>query len=666
MRPSRRAAAWALALLFFAALLAAGGAAAADDAHAAEAAAVAAARCPAGCTAHGNCNAAQGLCDCPLGRSGPACEDYALAACVLAPGFDTACAPGQLRSCACAAACSRAQGRTMDRPQHSTLCLLAPPPPPDAGAAALDAYLQSEQGWPNRADLGQLKPWEVVPGAMCSQACSGRGVCRIDGGRPPACHCAPDFEGNACERKRQNAPPCLNDCSSRGVCSNHTAWCACQPGFWGLDCALSMDASGAVRLRGQQGTANATAAAPNATAAAQCGPYAAFMRSIHEDLLPWADGITEQEMDAALQHTLQTTGGHQLGLGFLLRGGKLFVINGSRTDFAMVPGKAVPLIGGVKHMVTYVRALLQLADTDGAQLPDVEFVVEQSDVGNLDLSKPSAPEAWREQRRGAPLMRYCKSDDSPEILIPYHHVYERQITAQLIDAEDKPPWAQRKDVLFGYHHGYNRAAGTPTTTRMGADGMALPDWARASTRIYLRNFSEWAGAAWANSSSLEIMKGPRPMNEWRQYKYLLHIDGISCTSKLEQMLPLGSLIFKEESGYRGFFHRLLVPFEHYVPYWRHRPQELLDGLVWARAHDAEAAAIGVASQALARKFLHKEGIRCYWILLLTELGRLQRGFKPGARMAPQTLVPAEEYLAWARAADNGTNVFGTAEKLELV
>lgn len=38
------------------------------------------------------------------------------------------------------------------------------------------------------------------------------------------------------------------------------------------------------------------------------------------------------------------------------------------------------------------------------------------------------------------------------------------------------------------------------------------------------------------------------------------------------MLALGCLAFKEESGYRSFFSRMLQPFVHYVPFWVERPQ----------------------------------------------------------------------------------------------
>ena len=39
-----------------------------------------------------------------------------------------------------------------------------------------------------------------------------------------------------------------------------------------------------------------------------------------------------------------------------------------------------------------------------------------------------------------------------------------------------------------------------------------------------------------------------------------------------QALALGSLVIKEESGLRSLLSPLLRPFEHYVPFWRERPQ----------------------------------------------------------------------------------------------
>ena len=40
------------------------------------------------------------------------------------------------------------------------------------------------------------------------------------------------------------------------------------------------------------------------------------------------------------------------------------------------------------------------------------------------------------------------------------------------------------------------------------------------------------------------------------------------TFRLEQLLVMGSLVLKEESGYRAFYHHLIKPYEHYVPVWK--------------------------------------------------------------------------------------------------
>ena len=406
-------------------------------------------------------------------------------------------------------------------------------------------------------------------------------------------------------------------------------------------------------------------------------------------------------LDEARTYTIQGRNSDN-ALAFLLRAGKLYVVDGRRADMALRNG-VEPVKGTLKWLLTYVRALAHLADTYGAQLPDAEFVVAQGDFGprHFDLSKPDTEHPpWAERRR-VPLMRYCKSDDSPEILVPYvralphgspcgckmqraclataltrllsaccprqHHFYEKKVTADFIDAPEEGfvPFEQRKAALFGNHHPYDRVARTPSTSRVGADGAPLPAWARSSTRIYLMNVSAWAGAdANATGIPMEINTRALGMREWGKYKYLLHVDGITCSSKLEQELPLGSLILKESSGFRSFYHRLLVPYEHYLPYWRHRPQELLDALAWAKAHQTESAAIAAAGRTFAKRYLHKRALTCYWRMLLAEYARLQR-FQPGAALDASRLVPVDEYLRWAREGENVTGALHTAAELEL-
>jgi hypothetical protein len=48
------------------------------------------------------------------------------------------------------------------------------------------------------------------------------------------------------------------------------------------------------------------------------------------------------------------------------------------------------------------------------------------------------------------------------------------------------------------------------------------------------------------------------------YAWLFH----GSPHRLEQLLALGSLVIKEESGYQAFYHHLLQPGVHYVPFWK--------------------------------------------------------------------------------------------------
>lgn len=59
---------------------------------------------------------------------------------------------------------------------------------------------------------------------------------------------------------------------------------------------------------------------------------------------------------------------------------------------------------------------------------------------------------------------------------------------------------------------------------------------------------------------MNVKSAPRlPMHRHGQYKYLVHLDGQALSSRMDLLLPLNSLIFKEESGYKSFYHHLLKP-----------------------------------------------------------------------------------------------------------
>jgi hypothetical protein len=71
-----------------------------------------------------------------------------------------------------------------------------------------------------------------------------------------------------------------------------------------------------------------------------------------------------------------------------------------------------------------------------------------------------------------------------------------------------------------------------------ADAVGLP--------LHCRCWANSTGDARLNISNNRWM----PLSDWAQYRYVAHVDGISCSSRLEKLLALGSLVAKEDSGYR--------------------------------------------------------------------------------------------------------------------
>jgi hypothetical protein len=149
------------------------------------------------------------------------------------------------------------------------------------------------------------------------------------------------------------------------------------------------------------------------------------------------------------------------------------------------------------------------------------------------------------------------------------------------------------------------------------------------------------------SANVSYAPGALPMAEWARYRHTLHVDGISCSSRLPQQLALGGVVIREQSGYLAFYDRpgLLQPMLHFLPFWRDRPHEVLAAMEWVAANEDAAQRMAARGQAFVRRYLSKQALECFWLLLLRALARLQR-FQPGQRGGkPLRLMPVEEWLA---------------------
>eukprot|EP00195_Chlamydomonas_chlamydogama_P008851 CAMPEP_0202897950 /NCGR_PEP_ID=MMETSP1392-20130828/6577_1 /ASSEMBLY_ACC=CAM_ASM_000868 /TAXON_ID=225041 /ORGANISM="Chlamydomonas chlamydogama, Strain SAG 11-48b" /LENGTH=391 /DNA_ID=CAMNT_0049583727 /DNA_START=248 /DNA_END=1424 /DNA_ORIENTATION=- len=274
---------------------------------------------------------------------------------------------------------------------------------------------------------------------------------------------------------------------------------------------------------------------------------------------------------------------------------------------------------------TYMQVMVELEEVFGSLIPDVEFVIATSDRPMVLKHGPQQPPP--------PVFRFCTSDGHADIQIPIFHFYTKKYTQRILDMVPEVnkhyPWASKTPVLFGRFSPYWRHIHprVNVTARRGAHGEKIcQEDSESTTACRVRtHLIQWAAN---HTQHMDIRSAPKlPLTEHARYKYLLHVDGQALSSRMEQLLPMNSLVFKEESGYRTFYYHLLKPMVHYVPVWKDTPDDMLDMLAWAKQHDVEAKKIAQAGQELALKYLNKRARACYWYRLLVEFSKLLR-YKP--------------------------------------
>lgn len=92
----------------------------------------------------------------------------------------------------------------------------------------------------------------------------------------------------------------------------------------------------------------------------------------------------------------------------------------------------------------------------------------------------------------------------------------------------------------------------PYAQRIGANGKQICTTLNqaSSTTVSCavrQHFVEWSKTQDASLLDVDV-QGRMPMRRHGQFRFLAHLDGQGLSSRLEQLLTLGSVVFKEESG----------------------------------------------------------------------------------------------------------------------
>ncbi|GFR44984.1 hypothetical protein Agub_g6258, partial [Astrephomene gubernaculifera] len=274
-----------------------------------------------------------------------------------------------------------------------------------------------------------------------------------------------------------------------------------------------------------------------------CDTLGEYYDGIPQDLRHWnnSDGITREALDLASAR--YTTHGAQKGVTLAFYGGVAYVLE-------------EPKLTGLGHHInilfTYMLVMLDLQRQYGQQIPDMEFVIASSDRPLVLIST-----AAKEYGKGLipPVMRFCSSDEHADIKIPIFHFYTKKYTQAYLQPgaqwAAEHPWSSRKPVVFGRFSRYLRHVHplAASTLRRGAHNKTICKQETSATLScpVRSHFMEWA--ARYHPEAMDVKSGPRvSYSKHAEFKYLLHLDGQALSSRLEQLLPLRSLVLKEESG----------------------------------------------------------------------------------------------------------------------
>ncbi|KAG2433671.1 hypothetical protein HXX76_008042 [Chlamydomonas incerta] len=454
----------------------------------------------------------------------------------------------------------------------------------------------------------------------------------------------------ASRQSRSRSPPVSGEC----CCSGARAWGPPRPNLLALTLLVVATGWGpSVRLAaGSSGDGGSSSSGgKDSLIASHCARYFAFEAGIAEDLLPWYDqGISEALADRLLQE--RTMGGRHRapGLPLAVVGGRLYVVGLAAAGPGAAEQQRVANCWPwqAENLIIYAHAMRRLVARWGGALPDLEFTIETQDVPAQDLAvggqaQPGAqPDpagewgVWPEPASGGPQhgrlpsMRHCKAATSTDIAVPIFHFYTLHLDEGLLTAGAQErlarehPWEARLASAFAAGTNYHRHQAVASTLRQwdGKNRGKTVEMVREALADYL--------AQELRHPNITYSKGSTPMADWARHRMVMHVDGISCSSRIVQLLALGSVVLREQSGYTAFYDRLLAKFVHYVPFWSQRPREVLWAYNWVLANDEAARAIAGRGQAFARHFLSREAVECFWLLLLRQYARLQR-FRPGAR-----------------------------------
>ena len=382
-----------------------------------------------------------------------------------------------------------------------------------------------------------------------------------------------------------------------------------------------------------------------ASGSPSCTLHPALAGGLTRDLRTWPHhSITRHALDMALAKV--NRGESDITASFGIYNGSLYWLN---------PDKfAHPRNPHIYAVADDLRALMQIH-----AVSDVEFVLNVDDYPKAVHKVAAAPGGA--ETLAMPLFSYTKRDPGDrgpsdrDVLVPSGafrmSLFEQKLEGRSVrDWEQSYPWSNKASKAYfrgtpycGMHHNFGRCS-RYMLAHLARDHPAAP----LDVGLVEYNEAHDTELARARSSGMRtggpLAKAARKYDVEGQYRWLLHLDGHSFSNRLQALLLTNSLILKQQSPYVEYYYRALQAWQHYVPFYRHAADDILELLSNLTEHDDVARAIAARGQAFAHAHLNVDARQCYWRHLLYRWRR-RLAFEPSLEARSHARrVRAKDYV----------------------
>jgi len=121
-----------------------------------------------------------------------------------------------------------------------------------------------------------------------------------------------------------------------------------------------------------------------------------------------------------------------------------------------------------------------------------------------------------------------------------------------------------------------------------------------------------------------------PLSELPRFKFLLHLEGVTASSRLSKLLAINSVVLKQAGRWVEWYYRSLVDGVHYLGIWTESANDVLDVLARHSGDDRLLRNISEAGQRFAARVTSRAGRMLYWRRLLDEYAALYPGMAAAA------------------------------------